>query len=985
MGSMATLEDGSVAPRKRITTYGRAARRRIPEYTLDSPKLGSSDSVIPAYNELATRAAEVATNATVPQAPTSRMPSTLQPAGSDVFDMPDSDDGSHPAKGRAIVKKPSKLTSKTNKASRAEHKSTTASAAKAATIQQSLASLPSSTPGSPLPANIYDFPSSGEDAAPVTPKPVKKIASTSSQRVTQSSTARPRELVRQNSKEDQMTKRRKVSPEKGMPQAQTFKRASSLKPTSKVRSPVRLDDTRRQQQIATKTFPKQMATRPKLGSTTKSAPVLSPQKQPTIAKHMPTSGPTPEISSKTNGETISQHMPPRSLKMWKNLLETGEDADADTIMKNADEEPPIVPDRNLASASPSIATKTLSRPAGVIKRPQKPVRSSTRPRLIDTLVEQGPMEESSSEESDDSSDSESEAEEEEQQKMSHDQFAEILSQTLGQTSPQNTQQPASQGSQGLGPRFTYSRQRSMLAEEDMMQQLAIDLPLQSSETLDGERPRRGVIPSLKPLPSFNEDEEMTDIAPAVTSVHELRQAGANQRFLEEVEDLLDTIGKPSSSSSLRRSGLSELASKMKDKNFLRQFRANGVDQRVFLHLDQEQDIIAGFYMISILLVVLTDAKMPHIVAHLHRQGITKLLICLVGSPEAVLKIGKDRKNNMSKMALSLLSEHQSYLLTLSGWADLQLQPQLLSPRIVALKCLEQMVKQTREAGKTDDIFSKEMTTNLFEILKSPPDEETSGTLTEQRAIEFQLALSVLELHSIRAMTAQDETIWINEYLPIVADIVETCLSCSTEDFGVLQFTLLRLMVNVTNNDPNAANVFARKGVMKVLGQTIVSKFNMLSGAENEEDLSENIGQLIVALGVMINLAESDTARDCFDSLCGEVEDPLQTYVRLFTDNQERMLEANTQEESQRNIPFGYLSILLGYLCLSPAISVRVRGLLPAKSLPPLLTSIEQFISYHKAVDDILEAEDDDYIRQTGLTDRLQSLVDRLSATGSITG
>lgn len=901
---MATLEDGSAAPRRRLTTYGKAVRRRIPEYSLGSPMLESSEAVITAYNGQSKGAAgfrTVATEARDPQ-PSSPQTFSTRPAGSsDVFDMPSSDEDCRLARPRPYVKKPTMLTAK---ASRAEPGSTTIAATKATTLRRPLASSSSSSPSLHLPSNIHGLPSTGDDTDPITPKPVKYNGPTSSQKALRGSATSYRELSKDSSKVDQMTKRRKLSPAKSMPQTQTFKRASSLNPTSKSRSPVKLDGIRKQPQMTTKSFPRHIATRPKLGpAPSNSAPVISPQRQTPSMKNLSVNMPIPGTSDKTTTETASRRVSPKSLNMWKSLLSTEEDADVDTVMENADYDTSILQGKHPALSSlPLILPKAaLSRPVGVVKRPQRNIRTGNRPRLIDSLVEQGPLDVSSSEESDDSQELAAEAEEvepvaeeSESQKISHDQFAEILSQTLGQDSAPSSQQPVSQGSQGLGPKFTYSRQRSMLAEEDMMQQLAIDMPLQNSDTLEGERPRRGVVPSLKPLPSFNEDEEMADIAPAVTSVHELRQAGANQRFLEEIEDLLDTIGEPSSSSSLRRSGLSEMASKMKDKNFLRQFRDNGVDQRLFLHLGQEQDIIAGFYMISMLLVVLIDGKMPHIIAHLRRQGITRLLVRLVGTPEALIKVGKDRKNNMSKMALSLLSDHQSYLLTLSGWADLELQPQLLSPRLVALKCLEQMVKQSREAAKADDIFSKEMTTNLFEILKSPPDTQTSDPITGQKAAEFQLALSVLELHSIRAMTAEDESIWISDYLPIVADTVETCLSRFADGFGMLQFMLLRLMVNVTNNDPNAANVFARKGVMKVLGQTIIAKFNMLSGVKNEDDLSETIGQLIVALGVMINLAESDTARDCFNSLQDEMEDPLQTYVRLFTDNQERMLEVSVQ-------------------------------------------------------------------------------------------
>ncbi|KAL3425627.1 rheb small monomeric gtpase [Phlyctema vagabunda] len=601
------------------------------------------------------------------------------------------------------------------------------------------------------------------------------------------------------------------------------------------------------------------------------------------------------------------------------------------------------------------------------------LQTMPRRRLIDTLVEQTKFEEDSEEdEAPDSQPSEVESVKDDPAKLSHDQFAEILSQALGQDSLSQPL-PSSQTSQGVGPRVTYSRQRSMLAESDLLDQLSVDMPFQAAS--QSGKPRRGAIPATT-LSSFQEDEEMLDLAPAVTSVHELRQAGANQRFLEEIEDLLDTIGKPVSPlSSMRRTGLSELSSRLKDKNFLRQFRDNGIEQRFFLHLGQEQDVVAGFYIITVLTLVLADASMPHLVTHIRRNGISRLLVRLIGAKDPISKTAKDRKSNMSKMALGLLSEHQKYFLTLPLWGDLK--PLLLSPRTVALKCLELMVRQTREAGKADDIFSKEMTSILFDILKTVSDLNSVESLQSQGAVDFHLALSVLELHSIKAMTARDESIWISDYLPVVVNTVEILLVQTASEFATLRYMLLRLVVNVTNNDPKASEVFAKKEVLGILGQAIIAKFNKISEDLDEDELCEALGQLVVALGVMINLAESSTVRECFNGLCDEPHDPLVPMVQLFMDNEARMLEANTQEESQRNVAFGYLSILLGYLALSPTISERIRVRQKGLTLQPLLTSIEQFISYHKAVDDILEAEEDGYSRQTGLTDRLEALVERL--------
>ncbi len=75
--------------------------------------------------------------------------------------------------------------------------------------------------------------------------------------------------------------------------------------------------------------------------------------------------------------------------------------------------------------------------------------------------------------------------------------------------------------------------------------------------------------------------------------------------------------------------------------------------------------------------------------------------------------------------------------------------------------------------------------------------------------------------------------------------------------------------------------------------------------------------------------------------------------------------------------FGYLSVLLGTLCLSDDIAERIQLSQPGKSLQPLITSIEEFISHHRKVDSLLEDESDGHSPQTGLTQRLSRVVDAL--------
>ena len=78
-------------------------------------------------------------------------------------------------------------------------------------------------------------------------------------------------------------------------------------------------------------------------------------------------------------------------------------------------------------------------------------------------------------------------------------------------------------------------------------------------------------------------------------------------------------------------------------------------------------------------------------------------------------------------------------------------------------------------------------------------------------------------------------------------------------------------------------------------------------------------------------------------------------------------------------------MLLGWLCLDPAIKARVSDRLPGNSLKQLLDAVEEFLQYHRRVDQAtLRADDKDDARATFIG-RLQSHVDDLKRVERLSG
>ncbi|KAE8450189.1 hypothetical protein EG329_006970 [Mollisiaceae sp. DMI_Dod_QoI] len=999
---MATLHD-TAPPRKKIATYGKAARRRIPEYSFSSAaRKSQTPEVLQKHDsQMSSTTAPPATPTklkSIPRRSVSRTPSSASPP--DVFDVQLSENETQEPIHK-LNATPSKLKSvQTN-------------------VQTRSASRTPSAP-SPVPADVFDVPTS-EDEAPkrkTTPKPAKvlpvkstgvkvikqKVAPTASAAPSRSApdvfdmpssdneTGRPkskpphkvfRKLARVYNVEGKDTlksvtdivdevgsrKRLKLSPAHE-PQSPRRLPANSMARRPK---PMAKSETARE---ASKP-PKGRNTSPKTGQFAKTATrpkFEAPSKWPTQTTTQPgtpqkPSPASPQLSDVDMVDVVSgrEHISPKGLRMWQALLAP----EVDTEMTIDVDVSIIETTRDQSSKEPS---NLLLRPAGVAKASQRSPKRPPRRRLIDCLVEQAA----------DDSDEESSAEDTGPSEESAPSSSPAVPQTVSRDHslvPEVANLPPitsdSQGSQGTGLKFTYSKQRSMLAEADLMKQLAMEMPVPPPEPGNGRRGRMASVAPLKAFPSFNDDEDEDGSAAAVKSVHELRKLGANNRFLDEIQDFLDRIGSPGITQvSMRRSGLLDLASKMKDKSFAEKFRANAMEQKLFLHLGQETDVVAGFIMVSLLTLVLLEGNMPHIVSQLRRQGITRLLIRLLEYTSSISVIAKDRKSNMSKVAQSLLIEHGDYIMQMPTWEDLK--PQVISPRTIALKCLEVMVRQTREAGNSGDILSKELTTNLFQILKSASDERSWDLPKDVQAIDFFLALSALESHSLAARTVQDETIWIIDFLPVIADTLEIALSRPFDDFGMLHVLLLRLTLNVTNNNSKASNVFARPNLMSSMGQVIVAQFKIISRFLLEDELFVAIEHLVLALGVMINFAEwSPAARESMQSLEGSRDDPLDAMVQTFADNQEKASQADSMQDSSKNVAFGYLSVLLGYLSLLPSISERIQSRQPRKTLRPIVASIEEFIGHHKTVD-MIAADEDGYNPQVGLTERLENLVNKLA-------
>lgn len=78
-------------------------------------------------------------------------------------------------------------------------------------------------------------------------------------------------------------------------------------------------------------------------------------------------------------------------------------------------------------------------------------------------------------------------------------------------------------------------------------------------------------------------------------------------------------------------------------------------------------------------------------------------------------------------------------------------------------------------------------------------------------------------------------------------------------------------------------------------------------------------------------------------------------------------------------------MLLGWLCLDPAIKARISGRLPGNSLKWLLDAIDEFLQYHRRVDQVIHRGDGEDDARASFVGRLQSHVDDLKTAEGLHG
>lgn len=396
-------------------------------------------------------------------------------------------------------------------------------------------------------------------------------------------------------------------------------------------------------------------------------------------------------------------------------------------------------------------------------------------------------------------------------------------------------------------KVTYGAQRSILrvaGSDDLHGDMALLQPL--------ETPLPSAPSALDfSLPQGESDDEETAHKGAVRSIHELRQAGANDRFADEIDDLLERVGAPrKESASLRRNALLEVAVKLHQKRFLRQFRDYGAHGRLFDELGKEDDIISGFALVSALLTLLAANAAPRASKYL-QSGISRLLRKLLRHGDDISSIAAQRSTNVSRNTRTTITSLKSAVLKLDVWEKGLTS---LTPRSLSLKFIS--VAFGSPDGHLCVRAFEGLADSLFSILRLASQPAFLEECSEVERADCAVVATVLQELSVGAVASEQAREWADAYPDTISAALDAALRRGARLPGPFEEALLKLAMNCTNNNPPAAAVWHQAGRLGSIATSACTCFGLVKeGVAGGKWDAEEYNRLLLILGLMINLCE----------------------------------------------------------------------------------------------------------------------------------
>lgn len=513
-------------------------------------------------------------------------------------------------------------------------------------------------------------------------------------------------------------------------------------------------------------------------------------------------------------------------------------------------------------------------------------------------------------------------------------------------------------------RSTYAKERSHLADMvDDLDALSTASSQEASQQIASQL-AAATQPSQLQM-ELDLESDSTDDATGVgklKSIHELRQAGSNNRFDRDLEALMEDIDPASKSASkgLRLQALMKLLKMTAHDDFINSISGTALDRLASWCSATRDD--TSKLLLNIVLWRLTHSKNTS-TAKLKRIAETMLASSkMLTSLTTMSRLVKDRKENMASSMIKDLRDFEIYVISENLLPSYEGENVLSASVVVG--ALNDSLRRLLEMGTMHISVGKQFYKHAFTLLKL-----TSQSMDEHAEYRFvtKSTLSVLEIctgpFEERVGASSDENQMLGQNL---AHIINSCLD-KHED---LVQSVLRFAISYCNNRPDVCLSFTNSEFVQSCMVIVDTRFvNLVNDAEEGKHVEQAmLDSIILSLACLLNLAEHEDdlrRKIAHGTLRDFSENSLQRLVAIYKSAAPRLVETTSDGHGQVLVAFGYLSLLICSLSLARDVRKEVDLLLGKMTIDDVVASGRELLMHLRTLDILQNIEGGNESEGTG--------------------
>ena len=450
-----------------------------------------------------------------------------------------------------------------------------------------------------------------------------------------------------------------------------------------------------------------------------------------------------------------------------------------------------------------------------------------------------------------------------------------------------------------GPKITYAaRSRTVMKDLDydplslLPSNDMVDLPQQPPKrelNIDDARPASGAR-------DLDAPHGVIDIPSGpLRSVRELRQAGISARVERETDALFDDIS-ACTTVSQQQLAFHGLALRAQSESFLKHLGAEDHFSRLFSLARETSDWLCKAVLAATIARVVKSIPVRVDLSFLASAPGREFFAGLLEDAGDLVSTARNHKPRVSSSVLQRLGKLCNALLASTLWRFGA--PSIISPRSLALQCLDLFAQRSQQYRTVMDGQFHSVVKAFAGTLDSSMVQQSS---TPSRIPELLLCLSILEISTF-APSGTGSSSPRSALARLLGERLPSFLSISGDVRDDVWSGALRVLLNITNNDTDTCGVLSTTRAIAVLTSDASSTFVELSSGEWTDEQHRKLDNLVLSLGVLINVAEnSDRARKAFHQHGGGGSPPVESILRLFLSRVEDAFEVSFRESCEYNL------------------------------------------------------------------------------------